>query len=80
MEHAVLNGFLRTAEFKGFFPQQDIETSRHRDIALIVSIPEGAENISSHAMKERMQAVLTVATRDPADRPSPRMMAACSSP
>jgi hypothetical protein len=30
MEHAVLNGFLRTAEFKGFFPQQDIETSPDR--------------------------------------------------
>src|SRR6516162_9656701 len=43
---------------KGFFPQQDT--------GLIVGIAEGAQNISPQAMKERMQAVLAVVTRDPA--------------
>jgi len=43
---------------KGFFPQQDT--------GLIVGIAEGAQNISPQAMKERMQAVLAVVTKDPA--------------
>jgi hydrophobe/amphiphile efflux-1 (HAE1) family protein len=43
---------------KGFFPQQDT--------GLIVGIAEGAENISPQAMKDRMQAVLAVVTKDPA--------------
>jgi len=43
---------------KGFFPQQDT--------GLIVGIAEGAQNSSPQAMKDRMQAVLAVVTRDPA--------------
>jgi hydrophobe/amphiphile efflux-1 (HAE1) family protein len=43
---------------KGFFPQQDT--------GLIVGIAEGAENISPQAMKNRMQAILAVVTKDPA--------------
>jgi len=43
---------------KGFFPQQDT--------GLIVGIAEGAQNISPQAMKDRMRAVLTVVTQDPA--------------
>jgi HAE1 family hydrophobic/amphiphilic exporter-1 len=43
---------------KGFFPQQDT--------GLIVGIAEGAQNISPPAMKDRMQAVLAVVTKDPA--------------
>jgi hydrophobe/amphiphile efflux-1 (HAE1) family protein len=43
---------------KGFFPQQDT--------GLIVGIAEGAENISPQAMKDRMQAILAVVTKDPA--------------
>ena len=43
---------------KGFFPQQDT--------GLIVGIAEGAQNSSPRAMKDRMQAVLAVVTKDPA--------------
>ena len=43
---------------KGFFPQQDT--------GLIVGIAEGVQNISPQAMKDRMQAVLAVVTKDPA--------------
>jgi hydrophobe/amphiphile efflux-1 (HAE1) family protein len=43
---------------KGFFPQQDT--------GLIVGIAEGAQNASPQAMKDRMQAVLSVVTKDPA--------------
>ncbi len=43
---------------KGFFPQQDT--------GLIVGIAESAQNSSPQAMKDRMQAVLAVVTRDPA--------------
>ena len=43
---------------KGFFPQQDT--------GLIVGIAEGAQNSSPQAMKDRMQAVLAVVTKDPA--------------
>ncbi|MBV8133958.1 MAG: efflux RND transporter permease subunit, partial [Alphaproteobacteria bacterium] len=43
---------------KGFFPQQDT--------GLIVGIAESAENASPQAMKDRMQAVLAVVTKDPA--------------
>jgi len=43
---------------KGFFPQQDT--------GLIVGIAEGAQNSSPQAMKDRMQAVLALVTRDPA--------------
>src|SRR5438132_2458498 len=43
---------------KGFFSQQDT--------GLIVGIAEGAQNISAQAMKDRMQAVLAVVTKDPA--------------
>jgi HAE1 family hydrophobic/amphiphilic exporter-1 len=43
---------------KGFFPQQDT--------GLIVGIAEGAQNSSPQAMKDRMQAVLAVVTREPA--------------
>jgi hydrophobe/amphiphile efflux-1 (HAE1) family protein len=43
---------------KGFFPQQDT--------GLVVGIAEGAPNISPQAMKDRMQALLAVVTKDPA--------------
>ena len=43
---------------KGFFPQEDT--------GLIIGIAEGAQNISPQAMKDRMQAVLEVVTKDPA--------------
>jgi HAE1 family hydrophobic/amphiphilic exporter-1 len=43
---------------KGFFPQQDT--------GLIVGIAEGAQNSSPQAMKDRIQAVLAVVTKDPA--------------
>src|ERR1700752_4270765 len=43
---------------KSFFPQEDT--------GLIQGIAEGAENISPEAMKDRMRAVLTVVTKDPA--------------
>jgi len=49
---------LFTAIPKGFFPQQDT--------GLIVGIAEGAQNSSPQAMKDRMQAVLTMVTKDPA--------------
>jgi HAE1 family hydrophobic/amphiphilic exporter-1 len=53
-----LTGVLFIEIPKGFFPQQDT--------GLIVGIAEGAQNISPQAMKDRMQAVLAVVTRDPA--------------
>ena len=43
---------------KGFFPQQDT--------GLVIGIAEGAQNISPQSMKDRMQAVLAVVTKDPA--------------
>src|SRR5262249_60683919 len=43
---------------KGFFPQEDT--------GLVQGIAEGAQNISPQAMKDRMQAVLAVVTKDPA--------------
>jgi HAE1 family hydrophobic/amphiphilic exporter-1 len=50
--------FLFVAIPKSFFPQQDA--------GLIVGIAESAQNISPQAMKDRMQAVLAVVTKDPA--------------
>ena len=43
---------------KGFFPQQDT--------GLIVGISEAAQNVSPDGMKQRQQAVLTLASHDPA--------------
>ena len=43
---------------KGFFPQQDT--------GLIVGISEAAQNVSPNGMKLRQQAVLTLASKDPA--------------
>jgi HAE1 family hydrophobic/amphiphilic exporter-1 len=53
-----LTGVLFVEIPKGFFPQEDT--------GLIQGIAEGAENISPQAMKDRMQAVLAVVTKDPA--------------
>ena len=53
-----LTGVLFVVIPKGFFPQEDT--------GLIIGIAEGAQNISPQAMKERMQAVLDVVTKDPA--------------
>ena len=43
---------------KGFFPQQDT--------GLIVGISEAAQNVSPDGMKQRQQAVLALASKDPA--------------
>ena len=43
---------------KGFFPQQDT--------GLIVGISEAAQDVSPAGMKERQQAILEIASRDPA--------------
>jgi len=53
-----LTGILFIQIPKGFFPQEDT--------GLIQGIAEGAQNISPQAMKDRMQAVLAVVTKDPA--------------
>ncbi len=53
-----LTGVLFIEIPKGFFPQEDT--------GLIQGIAEGAQNISPQAMKDRMQAVLAVVTKDPA--------------
>jgi len=53
-----LTGVLFIEIPKGFFPQEDT--------GLIQGIAEGAQNISPQAMKDRMQAVLVVVTKDPA--------------
>jgi hydrophobe/amphiphile efflux-1 (HAE1) family protein len=53
-----LTGVLFVEIPKGFFPQGDT--------GLIQGIAEGAQNISPQAMKDRMQAVLAVVTKDPA--------------
>jgi len=53
-----LTGVLFIQIPKGFFPQEDT--------GLIQGIAEGAQNISPQAMKDRMQAVLAVVTKDPA--------------
>jgi hydrophobe/amphiphile efflux-1 (HAE1) family protein len=53
-----LTGVLFVEIPKGFFPQEDT--------GLIQGIAEGAQNISPQAMKDRMQAVLAVVTKDPA--------------
>jgi HAE1 family hydrophobic/amphiphilic exporter-1 len=54
----VLTGVLFIEIPKGFFPEEDT--------GLIQGIAEGAENISPEGMKDRMQAVLAVVTKDPA--------------
>ena len=43
---------------KGFFPQQDT--------GLIVGISEGAQDVSPEGMKQRQQAILDIASHDPA--------------
>ncbi len=43
---------------KGFFPQQDT--------GLIIGISEAAQNVSPDGMKQRQQAILAIAARDPA--------------
>ena len=53
-----LTGVLFIEIPKGFFPQQDT--------GLIVGIAESAQNSSPQAMKDRMQAILAVVTKDPA--------------
>jgi len=43
---------------KGFFPQQDT--------GLIIGISEGAQDVSPDGMKQRQQAILEIASKDPA--------------
>ena len=43
---------------KGFFPQQDT--------GLILGVSEAAQDVSPDGMKERQQAILEIASRDPA--------------
>jgi HAE1 family hydrophobic/amphiphilic exporter-1 len=53
-----LTGVLFVTIPKGFFPQQDT--------GMIVGISEGAQDISPQAMMDRQEAVLAVASKDPA--------------
>src|SRR5208337_2933984 len=51
-------GYLFVVIPKGFFPQQDT--------GLIVGISEAAPDVSPEGMKQRQQAILEIASRDPA--------------
>jgi HAE1 family hydrophobic/amphiphilic exporter-1 len=53
-----VTGYLYVVIPKGFFPQQDT--------GLIIGLAEGAQDISYPAMANRMQALLEVASKDPA--------------